>query len=198
MKIQFLFLGVFATFGNFIQGAESGDVRLTIEPIDTAVVRVATSAIARPPQDDLSEVARRTGLTVDRAIRVRDVLGADYEDNVRDLVKTRKCFRKTANCTEAIGNTFLYLSSGSAAIATACSLIFPVATPYVLFVSTAFLGGHVTLIGIAKCSAREEGEREKQLTDLAQHVGFQEIPLQPTITDDAATNTAGRTDARPV
>jgi uncharacterized membrane protein affecting hemolysin expression len=54
----------------------------------------------------------------------------------------------------------------------------------ILFIGTACVAGHVTFLGLAKCSAREQGEREGQLENLANAVGFQITSLQPEIIDD--------------
>jgi hypothetical protein len=44
----------------------------------------------------------------------------------------------------------------------------------------------LTLIGIAKCSARENTEREGQLSALANEVGFKIVPLETHVTDEGA------------
>jgi hypothetical protein len=105
---------------------------------------------------------------------------------VQDLVKTRWFFRKTANITESIGNTFVHLSAGLSAVAAATRLIgSEEASNIILFTGTACLALHIILIGTAKCSARESREREQQLTNLATEVKYKIVPLPPTIHDDA-------------
>ena len=53
-----------------------------------------------------------------------------------------------------------------------------------LFASTACFAAHITFIGIAKCSSREQSEREKQLVTLADEVGFKVVSLETRVTDD--------------
>lgn len=117
--------------------------------------------------------------------RAIELFNADYTRNVEDLLKTRRFFRKAANWSEASGNTFLYVSAGAPAIAAAIHPFSSFAANIITGVGLVSLGTHVALIGLAKCSAREEGEREKQLKALAEQVGFQVVPLIPTITDDS-------------
>ena len=109
---------------------------------------------------------------------------ADYERNVGDLIQTRWFYRKTANCTEAMGNTLLYIGSGAASVAAGIKLV---GSDYLsnmcLFASTACFAAHITLIGIAKCSAKENTEREGQLFALANEVGFKIVPLKTHVTD---------------
>ncbi|MCE2716633.1 MAG: hypothetical protein ACK4V2_07475 [Pseudomonadota bacterium] len=114
-----------------------------------------------------------------------ELFNNDYVSNVRDLLNARWFFRKVANCNEAAGNTCLYCSAGAPAVAAAINPFSLLASHVITCFGLSALGVHVTLIGIAKCSAREETEREAQLSDLAKRVGFQVVSLQPTITDDS-------------
>ncbi|MEI7493610.1 MAG: hypothetical protein WCJ92_03315 [Alphaproteobacteria bacterium] len=119
--------------------------------------------------------------------RTHRLLEADYERNVGDLIQSRWFFRKAANFSEGLGNTLLYIGSGAASVAAGIKLIGSEDLSNIfLFASTACFAAHITLIGIAKCSAREEGERENQLSTLAQQVKFSIVPLNPQITDDSA------------
>lgn len=118
-----------------------------------------------------------------------ELFNNDYVSNVRDLLDTRWLFRKAANLSEACGNTCLYCSAGAPAVAAAVTPFSLMASHLITCFGLSALGAHVTLIGIAKCSAREVTEREAQLNDLAKRVGFQVVSLQPTITDDSNDQT---------
>lgn len=100
-------------------------------------------------------------LTGDRVIRIRELLGQDHENNVRDLINSRWFFRKFANYTESLGNVLLYLGTGLSTIATGVTILGPKETANTLqFISTACFAAHVTLIGFARCSAREEDQKK--------------------------------------
>lgn len=181
-KITFLVLSI--TFTHFVYGAEShiiniGDIEAAVDRAPTPSSSIIASAASS------AEIARITGLKTDRVSRVHEALGVDFESNINDVIWYRRFFRKTANITEALGNGLLYLGSGSSAIAAAGTLIFPPAVPYILFSGAACFGTHLTLIGLAKCSAREASEREHQLGGLAETVGFHITSVLPTITNDA-------------
>lgn len=112
------------------------------------------------------------------------LLEQDHEDNVKDLIKYRWCFRKSANFTELFSNIFKYLGLGTTPTAGGCSLVgWQVAANYIIFCGTLCVAAHVICIGWAKCSAREEGEREDQLKSLAETVKFKVTPLKPIIVD---------------
>ncbi len=113
------------------------------------------------------------------------MLGQDHENNVRDLINSRWLFRKLANYTESFGNGLLYLGTGLSTIATGVTILGSKESANTIqFISTACFAAHVTLIGFARCSAREEDQRESQLKSLADTVGFTVIPLEPKISDD--------------
>ncbi len=117
---------------------------------------------------------------------VIDLLSDDYARNVADLVQTRWCFRKIANYTNVISNTFLYLGSAASAVAAASSLVFPTAVPYILWSGATCFATHLLGIGVAKCSANQEDVREQQLRDLARAVGFTVVPVEPVVLDAGA------------
>jgi hypothetical protein len=84
-----------------------------------------------------------------------------------------------------LGNTLLYIGSGAASVAAGIKLIGSEDLSNIfLFASTACFAAHITFIGIAKCSSREESEREKQLVTLADEVGFKVVSLETRVTDD--------------
>ena len=166
-----------------------------------AEISEATQLLPRPtntPSDPTSAVrtTQRTVLSEQTVIEVHSILSQDYRDNVQDLVRSRWFFRKATNYTEMFSNTLLYLGSGSSAVAAAGSLIFPPAVPYILFGGATCFAVHLTLAGIAKCSAREEGEREQLLKGLADAVGFNVVNLQPTVTVDDTGATPAAIPAR--
>ena len=133
-----------------------------------------------------SHAISKTHLGKTKSDEIIILLEQDHEDNVRDLIKYRWCFRKCANFTEAFGNSLLYIGSGLATIAGGVKLVgSEEVSNILLFISTVCFASHVTLIGIAKCSGREESERESQLEKLADAVGFEITHLDPKIDDDS-------------
>ena len=159
-----------AFFTAIINGATNGRVDL-----EAGVSLTETAPLLRSP------------ISVGLAQRAHNILEADYEQNLVDLIHTRWFYRKTANCAEAMGNTLLYIGSGAASVAAGIKLV---GSDYLsnmcLFASTACFAAHITLIGIAKCSARENTEREGQLSALANEVGFKIVPLETHVTDEGA------------
>ena len=168
MKINFMWLVTSAFFTAIINGATTERVDL-----EAVVSLTETAPLLRSP------------ISVGLAQRAHNILEADYEQNLVDLIHTRWFFRKTANCTEALGNTLLYIGSGAASVAAGIKLIGSnELSDIFLFASTACFAAHITFIGIAKCSSREQSEREKQLVTLADEVGFKVVSLETRVTDD--------------
>lgn len=121
------------------------------------------------------------------AMRVINALEKDFEDNVQSSLRSRWVFRKSANVAEILGNGFLYCGSGISTIAAAVNLIGSQnISNILLFTAAGCFAAHIVFIGFAKCFAREEKEREKQLEALAKKVGFSVTHMECTITDDAA------------
>lgn len=180
-KLTFLVLSI--TFSHFINGAESHIIDIDG---DAAVARSHSSSMIASAASSV-EIARRTGLKIDRVSRVHEALGVDFERNVNDVVFYRRCFRKAANISEALGNGLLYVGSGLSTIAAVIKLTgaSEETSNLILFASAALVGAHVTFIGMAKCAAREASEREHQLGALAETVGFHITSVLPTVTDDA-------------
>lgn len=184
MITKYVLLLLSIAFMNCAYGADSHVIAIDdIEPVVDRPTTPSSSVMASAASS--AEIARRTGIKANRVSRVHEALGADFESNITDVIWYRRFFRKAANITESLGNGLLYLGSGSSAVAAAGTLIFPAAVPYILFGGAACLGTHITLIGIAKCAAREAGEREHQLGALAGTVGFKITSVLPTVTDDA-------------
>jgi hypothetical protein len=170
MKISFVWLVTCVFFSTLVNGAntELVDLEAGQHPAET------TSLLRAPISAGLAQ-------------RAHSLFEADYERNVGDLIQTRWFYRKTANCTEAMGNTLLYIGSGAASVAAGIKLVGSDGMSNMfLFASTACFAAHITLIGIAKCSAREETEREGQLSTLAEEIGFKIVPLETHVTDDGA------------
>ena len=140
--------------------------------------------IVRVPVAAPSAAGILTPATRDHVVTL---LSNDNERIVADLIQTRWCFRKTANYTNVIGNTSLYLGSAASAVAAASSLIFPTAVPYILWSGATFFAVHALGIGVAKCSAAQEDVREQQLKSVAQGLGFPVIPVEPVVIDAGAT-----------
>ncbi|MCX7343767.1 MAG: hypothetical protein NT128_06465 [Proteobacteria bacterium] len=157
---------------------------------------IVEEAVARNPvaSDHIIEMGKldaqkqrgaHTHLGKAKSTEIIGLLEQDHEDNVKDLIKYRWCFRKCANFTEAIGNGLLYLGSGLATVAGGVKLVgSDDVSNILLFASTICFASHVTLIGCAKCSSREERERENQLDKLAEAVGFSVTSLDCPIVDD--------------
>ena len=133
---------------------------------------------------------------ISRASRVVSALEKDYEDNVSSLIRSRWIFRKSANVAEVLGNGFLYIGAGSSTVAGGVAMVGSQSIANILlFSSTVCFAAHIIFIGFAKCCAREEREREKQLDALAKRIGFSVIPLEPIITDDALGSNDVKTKA---
>jgi len=143
----------------------------------------AINAASQLPQSEDLESRQEASATLSRA--TADLLNKDYLRNLKDLVNTRWFFRKVANISEASGNTVLYVSAVLPAVAAAIRPTDPSMADTITACGIVALGVHVMLIGIAKCSAREVGEREANLASL---LGRSIPSLIPQITDDGATN----------
>ena len=166
----------------------------------TAIVNGATISTTEPINDleagnqqrtarFSSSVAAPTPVPAGLADHATALFSADYLRNVGDLIDSRWFFRKATNYSEAIGNTVLYIGSGAASVAAGVKLIgSSELSDIFLFTSTACFAFHITLIGIAKCSAAAEGVRETQLGDLAAEVGFSVVPLEHVVTDDGTSS----------
>ncbi|MEI6627910.1 MAG: hypothetical protein WCN27_00680 [Alphaproteobacteria bacterium] len=142
-----------------------------------AASRVVVGALEKKGHEDSA---------ISRASRVIGALEKDYEDNVISLIRSRWIFRKSANVAEVLGNGFLYIGAGLSTVAGGVAMVGSQNIANILlFSSTACFATHIIFIGFAKCCAREEREREKQLDALAKRVGFSVVHLEPIITDDA-------------
>ena len=106
MKIIFMRLVTYVFFSTFVNGA-------TIELVNLEA--------GQHPAETISLL--RTPISAGLAQRAHSLFEADYERNVGDLIQTRWFFRKTANCTEATGNTLLYIGSGAASVAAGIKLV---------------------------------------------------------------------------
>lgn len=119
-----------------------------------------------------------------------EVLENDYKRNLRDYVRSRFVLRKCAEVADFIGNALLYLGSCTSSVASTVHLIIrdvPTAqytSNLLLFVSTGLFAFHVTMISFAKYTVKEEVEKEQQLRELANVIGFQVIPLTPSVTEN--------------
>ena len=193
MKAKLIFLILFITISTCAIGACPAEgVLLRVDAdIGAAIIRPSTPSCLNTEgadavrSNDSGVIAHRTGIRQQVVTGVHSELSADYENNVRDLIQSRWFFRKAANYSEGLGNALLYIGSGAASVAASVKLIGSEDISNIfLFSGTACFAAHITLIGIAKCSAREEGERENQLSTLAQQVKFGIVPLNPQITDE--------------
>lgn len=194
MKAKFIFLLLHATIFNYDIGAGTSDgILLGVgDDIEAAISRPRSQSTLNTEgadsirSNDSSVIAHRTGIREQVVTNVHNLLSVDYGRNVSDLVNMRWFFRKVANCSEAFGNVLLYVGSGASAMASGVKLVEGSGNlmNILLFGSTACFAAHITFIGIAKCSAREEEERENHLANLAHEVNFTVVPLVPTVNDD--------------
>jgi len=184
MKIYVIFLSlilmpkdIYSSFDNDIGGI---DVEMGLRDL----TRVETNLSAE--SGNSQEIAEETGIRKNTVTKVHNLFSNDYERNVQDLLWARWFFRKTANISELLGNTLTYVGIGATTLATGTRLINEEhLSDMLLFTGTACFAVHLTFIGIARCSAREQEEREEQLKSLAKEVKFNVVPLTPVITSDA-------------
>ncbi len=219
-KITFLVLSI--AFSNFINSATqlpANDIRIDIAEELQAGSRassldvdrgaptsaedsaaIALRAESRPASrvgsvstEDSAAIAHRTRINALRVSEAHEILSDDYMDNLKDLKKTRWFFRKTANCTEVAANVLLYVGAGLSTLSSVMCLVGAEgAANTVLFVGTSFIVSHVAFMGIARCSAREEREREHLLKNLARKVNFEIVPLPNTIGNGDENETSER------
>jgi hypothetical protein len=123
-------------------------------------------------------------LTHEERIEARAIFLKDYISNSDSLTKSRSFFGYTAGIANSIGKVFLYTGSGLFSVALPIQYYSEYASDALLLAGACCFGAHLTLSGIAKCSAREEEKREKQLQALAREVDFKIVNLQPDMTDD--------------
>lgn len=113
------------------------------------------------------------------------LLQEDYNSNARDILRFRWFLRKAAVGFEAFGNTFVYLSAGAPAVAGAIRPFSEELSATITSAGLVCLGIHVTFIGMAKCSARLETEKENQVNQIAQQEGFtKNINLSHEVIDE--------------
>lgn len=130
-----------------------------------------------------------TATTTKTAAKIVDILEADYEQNVEELVKSRRCLSRVTGCTEILGNTFLYIGAGLSTIAAAITTVGSQdLANKILFLSVTCAAIHITLIGFARCGSKEEKKRDDLLAQLGEQVGFKVIPMDVQVTDDADDN----------
>lgn len=135
---------------------------------------------------DSEEIAKETNIRKAVVTEAHDLLSEDFKKNLKDLLWTRLLFRKVANISESFGNFLSATGVGLTTLSAATHLIkADNLSNILLFSGSACFAAHLTFIGIAKCSAREEEEREMQLKNMADEVKFNVISLIPNIQDDA-------------
>ncbi len=194
MKAKFILLLLHAAIFNDAIGADTTDGILLggADDIEAAIGRprapssLNTEEVDTIRSNDSSVIAHRTGIREQVVTDAHNLLSADYGRNVTDVVNMRWFFRKASHISEALGNVLLYVGSGASAMASGVKLVEGSGNlmNILLFGSTACFAAHITFIGIAKCSAREEEERENHLANLAHEVNFTVVPLVPTVNDD--------------
>ncbi len=194
MCSKFILLFLSIGFSNYVicSDTAAGIVLGVDDDIEAAIGRrrepssLNTEGVDTISSHDSSVIAHRTGIREQVVTDVHNLLSADYGINVTDVVNMRWFFRKASHISEAFGNVLLYVGSGASAMASGVKLVegSDNLMNILLFGSTACFAAHITFIGIAKCSAREEEERENHLANLAHEVNFTVVPLVPTVNDD--------------
>ena len=194
MCSKFILLFLSIGFSNYVicSDTAAGIVLGVDDDIEAAIGRPPTPSSLNAEgadtirSNDSGVIAHRTGIRERVVTDVHNLLSADYGENVSDVLNTRWFFRKASHISEAFGNVLLYVGSGASAMASGVRLIdgSDNLMNVLLFGSTACFATHITFVGIAKCSAREEEERENHLANLAREVNFTVVPLVPTVNDD--------------
>lgn len=130
-----------------------------------------------------------TATTNKTATKVVALLETDYEQNVEELVKSRRCLSRVTSCTKILGNTFLYIGTGCSMVAAAFTAVgSQEMANNILFFGATCSAIHITFIGFARCSSKEEKKRDDLLAHLGEEVGFKVIPMDTQVTDDAEDN----------
>jgi len=125
-----------------------------------------------------------------RRQRVRETLENDYESHLKDLIRSRKFYRKATKYFETTGNCFLYLGSALSAVASGSALLQSSLVNFLTFSSTGSLALHLLLIGMARCSSKESGEAEERLKTMAARADFDVDDVAPTVIDAATMKMA--------
>lgn len=183
MRINYLIILFVAVFYNNIYCANEdsvGDIEMNIERTVRAETKSSNNST------DSIEIAERTKIKLEDVREVHQILSDDYKDNVKDLVRMRWIFRKAAGFTECFGNTCLHVGAGLATISTVMCLIDAGSLSNTIsFAGTACIVTYVSLLGIARCCAREEKERDLLLKNLSKKVNFDFVSIQHTVVDGA-------------
>ncbi len=103
---------------------------------------------------------------------------------VANLLWYRWFYRKFANITEVVGNTFFYCGSGLSTIAAVSTVICPDALKYFLFSSVACNTANLALLGVANFSSTQVQKQELEINKIANKVGFCVISLTPQIVNE--------------
>lgn len=179
MRVNIISFFLILVFKNIYGSFDNDSVELGLGDL----TRVGTNLSA--DSGNSQKIAKETGIREDVITKVHDLLSNDYERNVEDLLWTRLVFRKVANISEVLGNSLSSIGVGATTLAAGTHLIkADYLSDILLFTGAACFAVHLTFIGIAKCSAREEEEREGHLKALAKEVRFNIVPLIPTVEDD--------------
>ncbi len=181
--IFFLFLIFKNIYGSFDNDIEFFDKDIDVEAGLGDLSRTKTNLSEESKNSQ--EIADETGIRKKVVTEVHDLFSQDYKENVEDLLWTRRVLRKISNISEISANALTYIGMGTTALAAGTHLIkADYFSNVLLFTGTLCFAVHLTCIGFAKCSAREEAEREKQLNSLATKVKFDVVPVIPTIEED--------------
>lgn len=136
--------------------------------------------------DTSADIAGKTKINIEHIREVHKMFSDNFRDNIRDLIRMEWFFKKTANITECVGNFLLYSGVGLSTLSTVMCLVN--AEEYsntVSFSGTACTVGYVFCLGLARCAAREENQRNAYLKLLSKKVGFNFTPWTHTVIDGA-------------
>jgi hypothetical protein len=147
--------------------------------------RVSSLAVEGGRSESSAIIAHRTGMREKVVTEAHDILSNDYIENLKDLRKTRWFFRKVSSYTGCIANVLLHGGGGISIISSGIQVVQGEQISTISLAASVCYAAYGVFIGIAKCSAAEERERENHLKDLARKVGFSIVPLPHTVVDAA-------------
>ena len=196
MKIRITCIFACLVFTAVVNGADTHVTPLLSDASET------TRLLSRPTNassDPSSAVgtAQSAALNGQTVIEVHAILNKDYVNNVKDISQTRWFFRKAAGCSDVLSDIFSSIGKGLTILSGSMRLIgSQELSNEIIFAATGCFAMHIALFGIAKCSKKQADERQQQLGDLGEEVGFKVVPLKSTIVEDDAsspvpTRTAG-------
>lgn len=197
MIFNFKILFLSSVFYSFAFGSEltnpsivfpdgAGDIEAGISSRNSRTSTLEAEHGGSNKSEDSVEIAERTKIRLADVREVHQIFSNDYKDNVKDLVRMRWIFRKAAGLTECLGNACLHVGAGLSTLSTVMCLIDAEEISNVIsFSGTTCIVAYVAFLGIARCCAREEKERDLLLKNLSKKVNFDFASIQHTVVDGA-------------